>query len=407
MKLLKTILFSFGTLCQIGLLLLFLEEITLLINFWIGIAICLLFPIVTNIIGKRLLEERKYQKLYGLFWIAYGLFWGVMSGYRPTPKRMFSLSNRTTNTSGITKSNDCVYQNKPEVQEAIRKISKELFDKNGLAMIDDEKCGPYFVDQSDKNCKYYLDDTILIGPGKKVSKERMEEIFELEKLRIKSVTDIMYTVETTTTSKFQEALSEAAYLQSKYDEIKFAEPNTITSRTTDPRVRSLDAGMLGCGFSWNGLMPTKKPKLIESVLPRTLKDLFQYTAIKIGKNDLEIIRYTMDYSDRNGKSTTITMLLRSKSDGKYYRVSEDEHGDDWLKIEEENDPAYNKEIRLDINKMKDTPEVIDEAVSKKGTCNDNMFSITYFGNSALGDGYVHVLCPASGWEAGRIGVTVP
>lgn len=407
MKLLKTILFSLGTLCQIGLLLVFLERTTLSTEFWVGIAICLLVPITTNIAGKKLLEERKYQKLYGLFWIIYGLFWGGMFGYRAVPRQRSFSSDMIIDVPNTTGGNDCFYQDKPELQEAIKKISKELLDKNGLAIIDNEECGPYFVYKSDKNCKYYLDDIIHIGVNKKVSEKRIKEIFELENLRIEWAMDTTYAVETTTMSKFQESLSEAIYLEDKYDEIKFAEPNTIASYVGYQGAHSSSMPVNKCGFRWDGVIPTKEPKLIESITPRTLKDLFQYVATKIGRNDLEVIRYMMDYSDRNGKSTTITILLRSKSEGKYYRVSEDETGDEWLKIKEENDPTYDKEIGLSINKMKDTPEVIDEAVSKKKTCNDNMFSINYFGNSALGDGYVHVLCPASGWEASKIGVTVP
>jgi len=100
---------------------------------------------------------------------------------------------------------------------------------------------------------------------------------------------------------------------------------------------------------------------------RTMKEAFSLLKEMSGIKDLMLYSYEAFKVEKDGKSISYTIVGYSKSKNKnfYIRASEDE-----IKLKEINDPDTEGDTYYEIDKFRDSPEMVKDVIDKVGKWDD-------------------------------------
>ena len=125
---------------------------------------------------------------------------------------------------------------------------------------------------------------------------------------------------------------------------------------------------------------------------KTLKEAFAYLKEKCGISDLKFLSYDTGSMDEKGRAYNYTIAGYSPSKDIVCYVSNSKRS---LGKIESHKPTEEVVYR-DIKDIKDSPELISEAIAKRGTCAKNSFM---FRITPAKDKPAEVLCISSKWIA--------
>lgn len=128
--------------------------------------------------------------------------------------------------------------------------------------------------------------------------------------------------------------------------------------------------------------------------PMTLRQLLSWYQSTKWEQSEKVVNYTLDDCTKDGKCSTITVLLKSESGTQGWRLIFDT-GQKIATFKQESVASGEASI---LRLLKDSPQVITEAFETKGSCSDKKYSILMMHTAGM-DGLSHIVCNSAKWEA--------
>jgi len=120
----------------------------------------------------------------------------------------------------------------------------------------------------------------------------------------------------------------------------------------------------------------------------TLKKSWDILSTKSEAKDLKFYAYIAEDMDNEGKSYNYRLFGYSPSQDRLYAIGSNMDGMNYST--QDNPPGLNK--YYDINEIKDSPQIIEDAIKVKGSCSD-VIRLTVGADLALAE----ILCRSDEW----------